>query len=211
MTKGQTLSGETKDRYIQIVLETLTNAKPQTTQELIAQVQEKTNLSPEEITQLIFQLESENKIRFTQETAHLPLTLKAYVISMRAIWYWGIFAFALIATLAATILPDNILPFLYVRSALGLVFVLFLPGYAFIRLLFPSNFSVSEETSLDMVERVVFSFCISLSLVPATAFALNYLPFGITLTSVTFSLLSLTLIFATVALLREFQHTSQVA
>ena len=65
-----------------------------------------------------------------------------------------------------------------VRVALGLIFVLFLPGYALIAVLFPS----SED--IDWIERVAFSFGLSIAVVPLLGLVLNYTPWGITLESV---------------------------
>ncbi len=55
-----------------------------------------------------------------------------------------------------------------VRVALGLIFILFLPGYALIAALFPS----SED--IDWIERVAFSFGLSIVLVPLLGLVLNY-------------------------------------
>jgi len=81
---------------------------------------------------------------------------------------------------------------------LGAIFVLFLPGYTFIRALFP-------EKELDNIERTALSMGMSLALVPITGLILNYTPWGIRTTPVTLSLLALTTIFATAAITREHQ------
>jgi hypothetical protein len=204
MTKSEALREKTEKRYTQIIIETLKASKVQTSQLLVAQVQEKLDLSVEEITQRVLQLESENRIHFTQGIVHLPLTLREYITSAKAIWYWSVFAFACITVFVSIVLPDDILLLLYVRSALGLIFVVFLPGYAFVRLLFPPDLNMGKETSLNVLEIIVFSLCVSLSLVPAVAFGLNYTSFGITLTSVAFSLLLLTVVLATAAVVLEY-------
>lgn len=70
------------------------------------------------------------------------------------------------------------------RIALGLCFVLFLPGYALIAALFP------RKDDLGGVERLALSFGLSLAVVPLIGLALNYSPWGIRLLPI---LLSLTL------------------
>jgi len=58
---------------------------------------------------------------------------------------------------------------------------------------------------MDTVESVVLSFGMSLALVPLVGLILNYTPCGIRLTTITLSLLALTIIFATAAVLRKYQ------
>ncbi len=66
--------------------------------------------------------------------------------------------------------PDSL-----VRQVLGLVFVLFLPGYAATAALFPEN------EQIDGIERVALSFGLSIAIVPLIGLALNFTPWGIRL------------------------------
>jgi uncharacterized membrane protein len=61
------------------------------------------------------------------------------------------------------------------RQVLGLVFVLFLPGYAATAALFPEN------DQIDGIERVALSFGLSIAIVPLIGLALNFTPWGIRL------------------------------
>jgi len=84
--------------------------------------------------------------------------------------------------------------------------VLFLPGYSFIKALFPRQVPIKTRSEgLDSIERLALSVGMSLALVPMTGLVLNYTPFGIRLVPVTLSLLALTVVFATAAVLREYQ------
>jgi uncharacterized membrane protein len=69
-----------------------------------------------------------------------------------------------------------------IRPALGLVLVLFLPGYAFIAALFPGKADISD------LERAALSFGLSIALVPLIGFTLNYTSWGIQLKPITISL-----------------------
>jgi len=66
--------------------------------------------------------------------------------------------------------PDNA-----VRQILGLIFVLFLPGYVATAALFPEN------DQIDGIERVALSFGLSIAIVPLIGLALNFTPWGIRL------------------------------
>jgi len=61
------------------------------------------------------------------------------------------------------------------RIFLGLLFVLFLPGYSLIAMLFP------RKDDLGGIERVALSFGLSIAVVPLIYLGLNYTQFGIKL------------------------------
>jgi uncharacterized membrane protein len=77
--------------------------------------------------------------------------------------------------------------------------VLFLPGYSLIKTLFPTR-------EIDNIERTALSIGMSLALVPLVGLLLNYTPWGIRLTPITVSLLSLTIILSIAGLFREHQE-----
>ena len=86
-----------------------------------------------------------------------------------------------------------------IRSALGLILVLFLPGYAFIAALFPGKADIGN------FERGALSFGLSIALVPLMGFALNYTPWGIRLVPITTCLAIFTLVCVLVANARRLQ------
>ena len=79
-------------------------------------------------------------------------------------------ALALVLVALVLFVPDSL-----ARQILGLVFVLFLPGYAATAALFPEN------DQIDGIERVALSFGLSIAIVPLIGLALNFTPFGIRL------------------------------
>jgi uncharacterized membrane protein len=62
----------------------------------------------------------------------------------------------------------------------------------------------TNSENIDTIERLALSFGMSLALAPITGLILNYTPWGIRLTPVTLSLLALTVVFATAAVIREY-------
>jgi len=76
----------------------------------------------------------------------------------------------------------SLIPIKPVRIVLGLLFVLFLPGYIFIAALFP------KKGDLDSIERVALSFGLSIAIVPLIGLILNYTPWGIRLYPILFSI-----------------------
>ena len=85
-------------------------------------------------------------------------------------------------------------PFEPVRVALGLMLVLFSPGYVLVSALYP------RREQLTGVERVALGLGLSLALVPLLGLALNFSPWGIRLTPIVVTLSLWTLVFAAVAL-----------
>jgi len=84
-----------------------------------------------------------------------------------------------------------------VRIPLGLVMVLFLPGYTFIAALFP------RKDDIDSIERVALSFGLSIAVVPLIGLGLNYTPWGIRLMPVIISLCLFTVMMSVAAYLRR--------
>jgi uncharacterized membrane protein len=73
-------------------------------------------------------------------------------------------------------------PLAIIRLILGLIYILFIPGYVLQGLLFP------RKNDLDNIERVTFSFALSGVIIPPIALLLNWLPWGITLWPIVTSL-----------------------
>jgi uncharacterized membrane protein len=83
------------------------------------------------------------------------------------------------------------------RVAFGLLFILFLPGYALIAALFP------KDGDLDWIERIALSFGLSIAVVPLIGLLLNYTPWGIRLEPIIASLMLFTVSMCLVAYYRR--------
>ena len=99
-----------------------------------------------------------------------------------------------LATLVFTLTPLSDLP---VRVPLGLLMVLFVPGYTLIAALFP------KIGDLDGIERTALSFGLSIAVVPLIGLGLNYTPWGIRLIPVVVSLAIFTVAMAAAAYWRR--------
>jgi hypothetical protein len=187
------------------IIEILSNENPKTVTQLIKLVQLKNDIPEQEIVKRVLLLQGQGKI-VLKDRLPLSLTLKNYILSVHAYWYLlivvatAVTAILTLANLERTPIIGGIL--LYARYLLASVFVLFLPGYSFIKVLFP----VKE---IDNVERIALSIGMSLAIVATNALILNYTPGGISTTPTTLSLLGLTLTLSTVAVVREHQALSK--
>ena len=121
-----------EDRVLQIV----EDKKPQTVSQLIALLREQLQITKEEAQDQISDLEKRGKISFTSQV--LPSSkLSSYLKTSQARWYWIITVFALLTVTLIFIVPENLQPWSYVHNILGVIFVVYFPGYTFIKTLFP--------------------------------------------------------------------------
>ena len=104
---------------------------------------------------------------------------------------------AAIMALAVLLFTLTPLSGLVLRIPIGLLMVLFVPGYALIAALFPG------KGDLDGIERIALSFGLSIAVVPLIGLGLNYTPWGIRLIPVVISISAFTLLMAAAAYWRR--------
>ena len=205
------MNGNSKARDLsEIILQIVNDRKPQTVKQLIAFVKEKMPIPEKEISEAILTLQTQGKIKLENPPLLTSLKLATYLKTSQALWYWATIATATITAAAVFTVPEDFYPWSYIRNALGIIFVLWLPGYTFIKALFPVQVPIKMSTeNLDTIERIALSLGMSIALVPIISLLLNYTPWGIRLTPIVLSLFALTLVFATAAVIREQQIKKQ--
>jgi len=106
---------------------------------------------------------------------------------------------AAIATFAAVYLlpPEDVL--VPIRWVLGILLVIFLPGYVTVQALFPKR-------DMDKIERYAFSLGLSLAIVSLIAFLLDYSPWGVRLDPVVTTLVLYTVCIGLIALYRKYRQ-----
>lgn len=205
------MSANSNDELNQTIIQIINERKPQNVKQLTTLVKERLPFTEEKILGAIIELQSKGKITLESQPQQAPSKLTAYIKSRQALWYWATIATATITVIVTFTIPENLYPWAYIRNGLGTIFVLWLPGYTFIKALFPVRMPIKTSTeNLDTIERIALSLGMSLALVPIIGLLLNYTPWGIRLTPIVLSLLALTLIFATAAVIREHQSKQQV-
>lgn len=100
-----------------------------------------------------------------------------------------------ILTVAFVLIPP--LNKTFIRTILGILLVLFIPGYSLIAALFP------KWGDLDGIERAALSFGLSIAVTPLIGLALNYTPWGIRLDPILICLTIFTLVMCLIAFLRR--------
>jgi hypothetical protein len=192
------------------ILGTTREHKPKTVDQLIKEIHEQfPSITEKVIVEAMLKLQNEGKLQFEPKHA-LPHSLMPFFRTNAALWYWVTFAIAIAAAVSVFVVPEGAYPLVVLRYVLGSVFILWLPGYTFIKALFPRELPLkTNDRNLDLIERAVLSLGMSLALVPIVGLLLNYTPWGIRLAPITLSLTVLTLTFATTALIREYQSLAK--
>jgi hypothetical protein len=194
------------DKLNQTIIKLIEERKPQDVKQLIALVKEQLPLSEDKILNAVLNLQSQGKIKLDNQPLPASQKLAAHMKTGYALWYWVTIAIATITVAVVFTVPEDFYPWSYIRNALGIIFVLWLPGYTVIKALFPTQVPIKTSTeTLDNIERVALSLGMSIAIVPIIGLILNYTPWGIRLTPIVLSLLALTIVFATAAIIRENQ------
>ena len=193
----------------QTIIQLVDNKKPQNVQQLVRLVKERTSIPESKIVEHILRLQSQGKITLKPLPTPTPQKLSTYLKTKQASWYWTTIILSITTTITVFTIPENAYPIIYIRYLLGTLFVIWLPGYSFIKALFPTEppFKTPSK-SLDSIERLALSIGMSIALVPIIGLLLNYTPWGIRQTPIVLSLLVVTSIFATAGIIRE--HRSQL-
>ena len=189
------------------ILKIIKQHEPDTARQLVNLLRREDNqLSEQQIVAQILKLQAQGEIAFTQPPTPPPKNLTRYLQTTEAYWYWITVSASTLTTIITFAVPENLYPLVYIRYILGSIFVMLLPGYSLLKALFPEkNLNRKSERGLDSIERTALSIGLSLALVPMIGLILNYTPWGIRLAPIVTSLLTLTLIFATTAVIREYQ------
>jgi len=183
----------------QRVIELIKKKKPHSVQQLIELTKAETSIPAEEIVKEITQLQVEGIIKLEEPPRSTSQSLSSYLRQTEAYWYWATVFLAIATAISVFTIAEDAYPLAYIRYILGSVFILFLPGYAFTRALFPNHtpFQTSSK-ALDSTIRIALSVGLSLALVPVITLLLDYTPLGVRLTPILLSVLAVTLVSATI-------------
>jgi uncharacterized membrane protein len=113
-------------------------------------------------------------------------------------WFGIIVLFTVLTMLIVYFVPVDS-PLVVFRYVFGFIFVVFLPGYCLVNVLFLKD-------KLDLIEEIVLSVALSFGLGGLAGLFLGLSPIGISFTSITVSLSAIVLVLAAVAFIRKRRH-----
>jgi len=118
-------------------------------------------------------------------------------------WFGIIVLFTVVTMLTVYFVPSDS-PFFIFRYVFSFVFVMVLPGYCLVTILF------TKENKLDWVEKAVLSVALSFGVTGIMGLFLGLSPIGLTFTPITVSLSTLTLVLAVIAFVRKSRETRKL-
>ena len=206
-SKAILLSSDSKTSDLtEKILKVINEKKPQSVKQLTEVVKETSGFEEEEILEAVMKMQAEGIIKLKDGAPRSSSSVTRLKIGKILFWYWMTIAIGTLAAVTIFTVPENFYPWIYARNILGVIFVLFLPGYALLKALFPVNMPIKTSAeNLEALERFALSIIMSIALVAIVGLLLNYSPWGIKLDAMVLSLLAVTLIFATAAVVREIQ------
>jgi hypothetical protein len=185
------------------ILEYIQRSHPNTVEEIIRKLVDDLDISRDIALRYITNLEKEGKLILSPELKEIPEDFKDYIRSNHATWYWLTLLLIIVTTIIVFTVPGRAYPLSYIRHILGIIFMIFLPGYSLIKTLYPTR-------EIDEIERIGLSIGSSIAMVPLVGFLLNFTPWGIRLEPLTLGILLLTVILSTMGLLREHQEKTSL-
>ncbi len=185
-----------------LILATIRREHPSTVGELWLMLRARDGADEESFVETVQRLAAEDVFALRRPNYRFERFLDYLFTLSVSGWLWATFAAVLLSVLVVAIIPasSSLSP---VRWGLGLLFVLYLPGFALLRLLYP------EGSRLRGVELLILNVGVSLAVVPLVGLILNFTPWGIRLEPVVASLALFTMCFAAAGALREYSKDSR--
>lgn len=161
---------------------------------------------PEDVTlRMIKDLANEGKVILnlpgaSEDTVMTPVsTIFAYFRSTLAFDLWLTLVLLVLGLSTTFLIPVELFPLVILRWVFGGLLLVFIPGFAFVRALFPF------ERYIDRWERLALSCGLSIAFAVLVGFGLNFTPWGITLVPTAAILAVITLVSILVATVRRAQ------
>ncbi len=196
-----------KDTYIPetvrgFILEALRSRRFSKVQEVVNELKRKG--VPEDVTtRMIKDLAQEGQLLLnlpgaSEETVMTPVSgIVEYLWSTLALDLWLTLVLLFFGVATILLIPVEMFPVVVLRWVFGGLLLVFVPGFAFIRALFPF------ERFIDRWERLALSCGLSIALAVLVAFGLNFTPWGITLVPTATVLAGITLLGILIATFRR--------
>lgn len=186
-----------KDTYVpetvrELILEALRSRRFSTVQGVVTEL--KTKGVPESVTmRMIKDLAQEGSVLLnlpgsSEETVMTPVSgWFEYLGSTLALDLWLTLVLLILGLVTTLLIPVDLWPAVVLRWIFGGLLLVLVPGFAFVRALFPF------ERFIDRWERLALSCGLSVALAVLVGFGLNFTPWGITLVPTAIVLTGITL------------------
>jgi len=172
-----------------MIKEILAKEKPKTVKKLSDRVIELSKKNIDIVYDAIKEMEMEGEIKLGSPKIErkLPDTISNYLFKSRyfSIEFWLLVGLTVIFTIATLLIPTDS-PFQFLRTIMGIIYGLFIPGWAISCVVFPKLYE-----TIDQIERTLVAIGINIGtmifggLILNQIWAVDNLPFVVMLSSVT--------------------------
>jgi hypothetical protein len=166
---------------IRALMEKALTKRPSTVAELAHEVTANGALSEPDFVQAVKDMMRDKSLVLSAPAYEIESPLDYLFTITLSGWLWAAFGVTAISLIIVTLTPDAF-PLVVPRWIMGSIFVLYLPGYSLLQLLFPKG------SELDSLERFALNIGVSLAVVPLIGLVLNFTPLGIRLIPIILSL-----------------------
>jgi hypothetical protein len=188
---------DTQGMLRKLVQDKLKSAHPETVGELSRLVSSNAAYDESKFISTIKNMKADGSIDLREPALEIDSIWDYVLPSPVSAWFWATLIVVSLAAAVIVLAPTGYV-FVGLRWLLGLVFSLYLPGFALLRLLYPKG------SELDPIERFVLSVGVSLAVVPLVGLALYYSSLGLDLLAITSFLAIFTLLAAIGAAVRGY-------
>lgn len=120
----------------------------------------------------------------------------------QALWFWLTIT-AAVLTVVLFVFSAETAPWSYLRNIAGVIFVFWLPGFAFVKAVIPSKPPQNLDKSLVNIERFVLSVGLSVVLTVFVGVVVYYFSSVFDINSIVFGIFLLTVVCAVIGAYRE--------
>lgn len=197
-------------KIIDKIVSIIKKRKPENTEQLMGFLRKDSiDISEEELITILQVLEEEKKLNIRD--LFFPISFKEYLFSTMAVWFWLILMLSFLAAFFSLVISEKTMPFLVFRSVIGVIYVLYLPGYVMVKTLYPINIvSKTSAQPMDPIERITLNVGVSIAVSSLLGLFLYNTPVGLNLSSITLGLLVLTVVLASISIWREYGERRQL-
>jgi hypothetical protein len=181
----------------EIIQNTVRSQHPQTVKQLATALMANGRIEEAEFVAAVKRMANNGTITLGPPSYEVETLLDYLFTFTLSGWLWMSLLTIALSLIAVTLIPD-FFPLNVLRWVLGSIFVLYLPGFSLIQLLFPKG------KDIDSLERFALSIGLSLALVPLIGLVLNYTPWGIRFAPIVASLGTFTVVTLSAAGMRKY-------
>jgi hypothetical protein len=172
------------------LMSAIKKGEPQSLNKLVKMVRA-AGYSEEDTISEISRLEKLGRLRLRSSFQNVR-EFKRLFFSFSMLWYWGVIAISLTAIISVLAISPSLFPFVYIRWISGLAILLWVPGFCFVKALFPKK-------EIGNLETLILSVSSSLILVIFVGLFCNFTPLGLGELPIVAALSALSITLASIA------------